>query len=124
MRTAVEAGDDGPSIFTLLAQRARRTADGRLVIDAGVGLIVAIAAALWHFHGWHLALLAATCVAAYGSWGICDRILGEHAAAGLPPARQDAVLRAVRGAAAAAGTLSGIAFLLAGFAAALGTWIS
>lgn len=124
MRTALESGDDGPSIFDLLAQRARRTTDGRLVADAGAGLVVVIAAALWHFRGWHLALFAALCIAAYGSWGITDRILAEHAAAGLAPAREDAMLRMVRGTAAAVGTLSGIALLLAVFAAALGTWIS
>lgn len=107
-----------------LTARARTATDLRLVLDAGVGLVVALVAVLWRPSGWKLVASAALCFVAFGGWGIADRELQErernpaHSPLSLRLLRVARIFVAVLGAAAAAALLIGL------LGVALGTWIS
>lgn len=66
------------SLFDFLARRARRSSDARLVVDAVVGFVVAIAALLAQSAAWHLFASAGICFLSFGVWGMADRELGER----------------------------------------------
>jgi len=104
----------------LLATRARAASDGRLVVDVIIGAAAMTAALVWRPFAWVALLSAGCCFAAFGAWGITDRILHER----RDPDRWTPVLRLGRGAAAIIGGLAGLSLILSACALALGTWIS
>ncbi|MGH7627258.1 MAG: hypothetical protein ACREOJ_18325 [Gemmatimonadaceae bacterium] len=121
------------SLPELLAQRARHASDGRLALDLAGGIIVATTAAILAPPGWLQLISAALTFAAFGAWGISDRMLSERSStAASAPGRagragragRDQWLRAARLAAAALGTCAAVVLLLSVFALLLGTWIS
>jgi hypothetical protein len=65
------------SLAAFLARRARTRSDARLVVDAVIGFIVAIASLLAQGPVWYLFTSAGICFLSYGAWGMADRELGE-----------------------------------------------
>lgn len=119
---ALESRRDGElSLPEFLSDRARHSSDARLALDAGIGFVFAISAALWHGRGWHLIASAGICFLAYGLWGIADRELLDQSVVG--GARQIA-LKAGRILAAVVGGTATVFFVLALLALALGRIIS
>jgi hypothetical protein len=112
------APDETPGAF--LARRARAASDGRLALDAGVGLAAAAGLAIWQPPAWGLWLAIAVAQTCFGLWGIADR-----SAADSPPesGRRQALL-AARAAAAGLGAAGAVAALVGLLFLALGTWIS
>ena len=111
------------SLPELLARRARGASDGRLALDVAGGVLGAVAAGLWQPPGWPTLVSAGCCFAAFGLWGIADRVLGERRASG-DTAGIATALRVVRASAAATGVLAALGLLLTALGLALGTWIS
>lgn len=109
-----------PTLPELLASRARHSSDGRLVADVIFGSAFATSALLWRPSAWLVLVSAACCFAAFGAWGITDRILGEQD----KPERWTRLLRAGRVAAVVVGTIAALAFIFSLWGLALGTWIS
>ena len=109
------------SLASLLAGRARAASDGRLILDVAVGLLVALALAIWHPRVWLVPFNVAIVLAAFGAWGLADREMAERGAADGVVARALRVLRAVS-AVVGAGSAAMACFTLLGLA--LGTWIS
>ena len=110
-----------------LASRARRASDARLAGYACGGVVALIIVLLWRGPAWHVLASIATCVLAFGAWGIADRELGERAAAGPSEARPLSVLNALRAARVIAAFLGALAFatlLVSAMAIALGRMIS
>ena len=110
------------SLVEYLVARARAASDGRLVIDALGGLLLALAIVVWRPVAW--TSLAAICLAlaAFGFWGIMDRELRDRADGTTSLATR--ALGVARGAVAAIGFLSVAVALFAGMGMMLGTWIS
>jgi hypothetical protein len=69
------------SLTDFLARRARTASDARLIVDAVVGFVVAVAALLAQGPVWYLFTSAGICFLSFGAWGIADRELGEREAA-------------------------------------------
>jgi hypothetical protein len=109
------------SLVQFLTSRARNASEGRLVVDVAVGTLAMVAVLFWHPWGWLPLLSAAVGLAAFGSWGILDRELGERAAAAGIASR---LLRAARIVAGAIGWIAFIAFILSVIALGLGEWKS
>lgn len=109
------------NVGTVLAQLARRTPDGRLVVSAAVGVVAALVAVVLKPPAWFPMLAAGVCLLSFGAWGITDRVLLESPASVSSTQR---VLRAARIAAAVLGLLGGLALALGVFALAMGNWIS
>ena len=109
-----------PSLRDLLVARARHASDGRLVSDVIGGALVASIVLFWRPTGWLPLLSAACCLAAFGAWGISDRVLREQG----NPGRWTRVLTIVRAAAAVIGAVAGLGLLFSLWGLALGTWIS
>jgi hypothetical protein len=135
LRAASEHAREGNGeigLAALLARRARDASDGRLVLDVIGGVLAAAAALVWRPPAWPVFLSAACCFAAFGAWGIADRVLGERgerAERDEPGGRGDSnrllrLLRIARVAAAVVGTVAALALLFSLLALALGTWIS
>jgi hypothetical protein len=108
------------SLGDFLARRARGASDARLIVDAIVGFVVAVAALLAQRPGWYLFTSAGICFLSYGAWGIADRELSERAAA-APAARWLVLARIV---AAVVGFAAVILLVLGAFGVALGRIIS
>ena len=104
----------------LLVARARRASDGRLVSDVIGGALAAAVVMIWRPTGWLPLLSAACCFAAFGAWGIADRVLGEQS----DPRRWTKALTALRAVVAVVGAIAGVALLLSLCGLALGTWTS
>lgn len=85
------------NLAELLVARARHATDRRLATDVVVGLAVVTAAWYWHGPAWYLLLAAASSLVAFGVWGIADRELSEHEAAGRPLRLSLRVLRVLAG---------------------------
>ena len=100
-----------PSLGDMLVARARHASDGRLVSDVIGGALVAFIALVWRPAGWLPLLSAGCCLAAFGAWGISDRVIREQVGGG----RSTRVLTIARAVAAIVGAVAGLA---------LGTWIS
>src|ERR1700752_4654303 len=66
------------SLTAFLARRARTSSDARLIIDAVVGFVVAVAALLAQGPIWYLFTSAGICFLSFGAWGIADRELTER----------------------------------------------
>jgi hypothetical protein len=111
------------TIYTVLADRARLTPDGRLASYTGIGLL-GIAAVLLVRPAWWLLLFPLVTLTMFGAWGITDRIVSERSAALPARGAGTTLLRAVKRGAAVIGTVSGVGTMLAGVAFLLGTWIS
>lgn len=109
------------NLGTVLAQLARRTPDGRLVLAAGIGVVAALVAIVLKPPAWFPLLAAGVCLLSFGTWGITDRVLHEAPASVSSPQR---VLRATRVAAVVLGLCGGVALALGIFALAMGNWIS
>jgi hypothetical protein len=67
------------SLFAVLAGGARRATDGQLVLAVVAGLTGGTAILLWALAWWRWSLPLAA-VAAFGGWGIFDRVARERAA--------------------------------------------
>lgn len=111
------------TIYTVLADRARHTPDGRLAAYAGAGLL-GVAVVLLVQPAWWLLLFPFVTLMTFGVWGIADRIVTERAAAQIERGTSTSVLRALRRGAVVVGTVSGAGTVLAVIALLLGTWIS
>jgi hypothetical protein len=109
------------NLATVLAQLARRTPDGQLVMVLVAGIASALAAVLLRPPVWFPMLAAATCLLSFGAWGIVDRVLQEDPA---PVSSARWLLRATRFAAVALGLCGGMALVFGLLGLALGTWIS
>jgi hypothetical protein len=118
---AAPPGAVAPLAF--LAAGARGQTDGTLALCAGVGLVVA-AVAIAFIPTWGPLALSALAVAAFGGWGITDRVAAERGARGAAPDRVDAALRVARVALAAAGMLAFLGFALTLLGVLLGSFIS
>jgi hypothetical protein len=105
---------------SLLAERARTASDGRLALDAGVGLIAGSLAIALRPPAWALLASAAICLVAFGAWGIADRAASDR----QPGSRGLQLLRGVRATAVALGIAGAVGLLATGMALMLGTWIS
>lgn len=114
-----QANDQPTTLATVLVRRARSASDGRLVLDAAGGLIVAAVVLVLRPPAWPAIVSAAVCFLAFGVWGICDRTVREDEAGTRAPA-----LRALRTAAAGVGILGALALAATTMALMLGTWIS
>lgn len=68
------------TLFDFLARRARTSTDARLIVDAVVGFVVAIAALLSRGPAWYLFASAGICFLSFGAWGIADRELTDRPA--------------------------------------------
>ena len=112
----------------LLAARARSASDLRLSLDVGLGLLAVAAVAWWQPTGWVPALSAALCFAAFGAWGLTDRVLRARAdVIELIPAPRrvpDELLVAVRAVAAVVGTAAAVLLVFSLLAATIGRFIS
>lgn len=118
----------GPSILAFLAAGARAQTDGTLALCAGVGLVVAGVAVVF-VPAWGPLALSALAVAAFGGWGIADRVAAERAVDGARAGersgeRADGALRAVRVALAVGGVVAFLGFAGTLLAVLLGTIIS
>ena len=109
------------NLGTVLAQLARRTPDGRLVLAAAVGVVAALVAIVLKPPAWFPMLAAGVCLLAFGTWGITDRVLHEARDSASSTQR---VLRATRVAAVVLGMCGGVALVLGVLALAMGNWIS
>jgi hypothetical protein len=112
---------DGGSLPTMLAERARAATDRRLASEAGIGLVIVTAAAIFQPPlGLPLAAFALS-VAMFGTWGIIDRELGDP---GDETVQGRKVLLVVRALAASIGALSATIGGLTLFFGILGRWMS
>ena len=106
----------------VLAARARAASDGRLILDIAIGLLIALAVAIWHPRAWVVLFSIGLTLAAFGAWGLSDREMTERAA--VDDDRVAPALRILRGFAAIAGILAATIACFALLGIALGTWIS
>jgi hypothetical protein len=120
MADSIPSPDEG--LAGVLAARARAASDGRLILDVAVGLLVVLALAIWHPHGWIVPLNMGLTLAAFGAWGIADREITERALSGSR--RFLRAFRALRGFAVVAGVLSATVACFALLGVALGEWKS
>ena len=104
------------SLTAFLARRARTSSDARLIIDAVVGFVVAIAALLAQGPIWHLFTSAGICFLSFGAWGIADRELGERDGAMVVR-----LLAAARIASAVIGFIAAAALVVGALGVAIGT---
>jgi hypothetical protein len=96
------------SLTDFLARRARTASDARLIIDAVIGFVVAVAALLAQGPVWYLFTSAGICFLSFGAWGIADRELLEHDGSRLAPWLKGArILSGIIGFIAAAALFTG-----------------
>ena len=94
----------------LLAGIARRTSDGMLALLAGSGLVAAAILVVAHPEMWPFALPALS-VAAFGGWGILDRITEEMRRSGTSTPIVDGFLDGARAFIALAGWCCALGFV-------------
>ncbi|MGH7663254.1 MAG: hypothetical protein ACRENI_03005 [Gemmatimonadaceae bacterium] len=107
-----------PNVYKLLAERARRASDGRLVVYSVVGLSALVVVIVFRVQWWGIAM-PFVALGAFGLWGIAERSEREI--------QTRAALRALAGARWIALVSGTCAALLTGatfMAAALGKMIS
>jgi hypothetical protein len=116
-----------PTLYALVAHAARRCSDGQLVACTALGLIGSLATAFPRPR-WVVLLSALAALAAFGAWGVLDRMRTELAAGSHTPARlswfPQHLVRILLPAVAALGTLAALATLFGITGLCLGTWIS
>lgn len=115
------AGTEPPSLFAMLAGRARRASDGVLAVLAGIGGVAAVALVAVRPAWWAFALPLVS-AGAFGLWGILERATAERGA--QRSARYDRAMGAVQWAVAALGTVCAIVTVFAVLGIMLGTIIS
>jgi hypothetical protein len=113
-----------PNIFQVLAARARRASDGRLALDASVGVVAAASLPFVRPLLWGL-VLPFVVVGAYGLWGIADRELSaETLAPDRPVSSKRDVLVFLRRLAVVLGTAAAVVGAALFMVMALGDFIS
>ena len=112
---------DDAGLVEFLSARARGASDGRLAVDVGVGIVVAVVVLIWRPPAWLLVGCLGLCFAAFGGWGITDRELHDP---GGRSARSSRLLRFGRALSAVIGAIAATTALILLLGAALGTWIS
>jgi hypothetical protein len=114
-------GPEPPTLYAMLAARARRASDTALAGLAGVGGIAAVAL-LAARPGWWAFALPLVSAGAFGAWGILERERAERGAG--RSARYDRVVGATQWLAVAIGTVGAIVTVFAVLGVLLGTIIS
>jgi hypothetical protein len=109
------------TLAEVLVQRARSSSDRRLALDAGVGIVAALALGWWRPAGWMVLVSIAIGFAAFGGWGIADRELNEGRS---QPRLLTAFLKAVEIVSVAVAVVAAIVVTFHLFALLLGRWIS
>ena len=113
--------NEPPSLFAILAVRARNAADATLVACAAIGGISIVALVATRPRWWMYALLPVA-AGAFGFWGILERGILERGA--HRGARYDRVVAALQWLAVAIGTVAAIVTAFAVLGIFLGTIIS
>ncbi|MDB4911358.1 MAG: hypothetical protein JWO39_2181 [Gemmatimonadetes bacterium] len=114
-------GSEPPSLFAVLAVRARRTSDGVLAALAAIGGVAAVALAAVR-PGWWAFALPLVSAGAFGLWGILERETAERGA--VRSARYDRAMGAAQWVAVAIGTVCAIVTVFAVLGILLGRIIS
>lgn len=114
-------GTEPPSLFAMLAVKARRAGDGVLASLAAIGGVAALALASIRPPWWAFALPLVS-AGAFGLWGILERAIGER---GTPRSvRYDRTMGAAQWLAVAIGIACAIVTVFAVLGFFLGTIIS
>jgi len=108
---------DRGSLPEILVSRARQSSDRRLAVDAAIGIVLAAVVAILRPPLWIPLTALATCLGAYGAWGILDRELADAATA-------KRALAVGRGLVAVMGAAAALLFGVSLFFGLLGQWIS
>lgn len=114
-------GTEPPSLFAMLAGKARRAPDGVLAALAGVGGVAAVALSAFRPAWWAFALPLVS-AGAFGLWGILERVVAERESPRSPS--YDRAMSVAQWLAAAIGTVSAIVTVFALLGFFLGTIIS
>lgn len=122
------AAHSDPTLPDLLAARARSASDLRLSLDVGLGLLAGVAAVWWRPAGWVVGLSAALCFAAFGVWGLADRVLRARTDVleliVSPSSVLDGALELLRGLAVVVGTAAAVALGFSLLGLLMGRFIS
>lgn len=110
-----------PSLFAILAARARTASDATLAACAAIGGVAAVALIAARPRWWMYALLPVV-AGAFGWWGILERGISERGA--NRSARYDRVIAAMQWLAVAIGAVAAIVTAFAVLGVFLGTIIS
>lgn len=110
-----------PSLFAMLAVRARRASDAMLAALTAVGGVTVVALAATRPRWWMYALLPVA-AGAFGLWGILERGIAERGA--QRDARYERAVAAAQWLAVAIGTLAGIVTAFAVLGILLGPFIN
>jgi hypothetical protein len=116
-----KVGTEPPSLFAMLAVRARRASDGMLAALAGIGGVAAVALAAARPAWWAFALPLVS-AGTFGLWGILERATAERGA--LRSARYDRAMGVAQWMAVAIGTVCAIVTVFAVLGILLGPIIS
>jgi hypothetical protein len=114
-------GTEPPSLYAMLAGRARRASDAMLATLAGTGGVAAVALIAMRPAWWAFALPLVS-AGAFGLWGILEREMAERGA--MRSARYDRAIGVAQWVAAAVGTVCAIVTVFAVLGILLGTIIS
>ncbi|HLB10865.1 MAG TPA: hypothetical protein VK617_15100 [Gemmatimonadaceae bacterium] len=110
-----------PSLFAILAARARVASDATLAAFTAIGGVAAVALIAVRPRWWMYALLPVV-AGAFGLWGILERGISERGA--NRSARYDRVIAAMQWLAVAIGTVAAIVTAFAVLGILLGPFIS
>jgi hypothetical protein len=110
-----------PSLFAMLAVRARKASDATLAAFAAIGGVSSVVLVAARPRWWMYALLPVV-AGAFGLWGILERGISERGAG--RSARYDRVVAAIQWLAVAIGTVAAIVTAFAVLGIFLGTIIS
>jgi hypothetical protein len=113
---------EGETLFELLAAQARRTSDGRLALSVAIGLVGVSAILLLHPSWWRL-VLPLISVAAFGAWGMLDRMAQDRPMASDTPTRRAPWIVVAEWSVAALGLLAAVLFGLVMLALLFVGWI-
>lgn len=111
---------DRGSLPELLTERARRSSDLRLALDAGLGFVAAALVAVFRPPLWLPLTALAFALGAFGAWGILDRETRDLA----PVSGRGRVIIATRAIIAVLGVIAAVLGAVSLFFGLLGTWIS
>ena len=114
--------EDGETIFTIIAARARGHSISHLILTAAIGLIDAAAIAWAHPAFWPAALLLGA-AGAYGAWGLLDRAVEYRSRNGLAGGATTMGVRVLREMVALVGVAAVIAAVGGLFATQFDGWI-
>ena len=114
----------GPSLnlTDAVIHRARAASTRRLSADTMGGILVASAALTLRPAGWAVIASAGLCFAAFGAWGIADRLLDQPGRFGRRAVV--AFLLVLRTVAVTIGVAAALVLLFGIAGLAMGTWIS